>query len=184
MRPLQVDNCRSGCWPPVPPPPKPSREGTWLLEAPAAAGGGGTKAHKGQPEWPAGKWAAVPPPVSGVCQRWAPTRAFVYTHRHGGPNGGRVDDPVGVCIWRPPCRLLRVGLQAGGPYGLALASVAVDSTPCRPRREHGRLNRATVGWPNKKKNDMLCLISYIISYIQYHIYIYIYFFFYIHITRF
>ena len=96
MRPLQVDNCRSGCWPPVPPPPKPSREGTWLLEAPAAAGGGGTKVHKGQPEWPAGKWAAVPPPVSGVCQRWAPIRASSsHTAKVGLTEAGS-QYPVGV----------------------------------------------------------------------------------------
>ena len=51
--------------------------------------------------------------------------------------------PVGFCV-----------LAAGwGLYEPALASVAVDSTPGRPRLGHGRLNRATVGWPKKKNKN-------------------------------
>ena len=47
------------------------------------------------------------PPVSGVCQRQAPARAFVYTHRLGGPNGGRVAGTLWAVALKP-LGLLRV----------------------------------------------------------------------------
>ena len=72
-----------------------ARQGSWLLEAPAAAGVRGTKVHKAQAEWPEGKWAAVLPPSSGVCQRWAPTNVLLLHTACGGPIGGRVMGPWG-----------------------------------------------------------------------------------------
>ena len=83
------------------------------------------------------------PPVSGVESASGPEPRDVCTHRRGGPDGGRVTGPCGRHIWRPPCRLLRFGLQAGWPYRPALAAVAVDSAPGPPGSGLRRLNRAT-----------------------------------------
>ena len=67
-----------------------------------------------------------------------------------GLDGGRVKGTLGashlVGFWP-----LRVGLQAGWPYGPALAAVAVDSVAWPPGRAQSRLNRATGGSPNQKK---------------------------------
>ena len=46
---------------------------------------------------------------------------------------------------------LRVGLQAGGPYGPLFAAVAVDSVARPPGRAKDRLNRATGGVPQTTK---------------------------------
>ena len=49
---------------------------------------------------------------------------------------------------------LRVGLQAGGPYGPPLAAVAVDSVAWPPGRAKDRLNRATGGVPPPQKKKV------------------------------
>ena len=72
-----------------------ARQGSWLLEALAAAGVRGTKVHKAQAEWPEGKRAAVLPPSSGVCQRWALTNVLLLHTACGRPIGGRVMGPWG-----------------------------------------------------------------------------------------
>ena len=69
-----------------------ARKGSWLLEAPAAAGVSRTKVHKGQPEWPAGIWVRSLPPESGL-PSWALVCVLSLHTACGGPSGGRVEDP-------------------------------------------------------------------------------------------
>ena len=64
---------------------------------------------------------------------------------------------------------LRVGLQAGGPYGPPLAAVAVDSVAWPPGRAKDRLNRATAGVQTNKnqKKSTLRLGSFLLLVVVY-----------------
>ena len=99
------------------------------------------------------------PPVSGVESAPGPDPRDVCTHTAVVALTGGGSRTLCGRHMRLPLRLLRFGLQAGWPYGPALAAVAVDSAPGPPGPGFRRLNRATGRVCKTKKYIYICIYN-------------------------